>query len=75
MFCIFFFFLLLFGRPGGLSAQTNRLRRYSLLSLTRFTTLRNTYGGVIQDDREVFALPSSRFHNFLLSPKMCKDKV
>nr|DAQ90113.1 MAG TPA: hypothetical protein [Bacteriophage sp.] len=59
----------------GLSAQTNSLREYSLLSLTRFTTLRNIYGGVIQDDREVFALPRSRFHNFLLSLKMCKDKV
>nr|DAF08686.1 MAG TPA: hypothetical protein [Microviridae sp.] len=27
----------------GLSAQTNRLRRYSLLSLTRFTSLRNAF--------------------------------
>nr|DAE68289.1 MAG TPA: hypothetical protein [Microviridae sp.] len=33
------------------------------------------HSGVIRDDREVFALPRSRFHNFLLSLKMCKDKV
>lgn len=65
----------MFGRPGGLSAQTNSLREYSLLSLTRFTTLRNVYGGVVQDDRAVFALPSSRIINFSLSLKMCKDKV
>lgn len=32
-------------------------------------------GGVVQDDREVFALPSSRVINFSLSLKMCKDKV
>lgn len=52
-----------------------RFAHTRLQSLTRFTTLRNIYGGVIQDDREVFALPSSRIINFSLSLKMCKDKV
>nr|DAF08685.1 MAG TPA: hypothetical protein [Microviridae sp.] len=33
------------------------------------------HSGVIRDDRAVFALPRSQFHNFLLSLKMCKDKV
>lgn len=52
-----------------------RFAHTRLQSLTRFTTLRNIYGSVIQDDREVFALPSSRIINFSLSLKMCKDKV
>lgn len=52
-----------------------RFAHTRLQSLTRFTTLRNIYRGVIQDDREVFALPSSRIINFSLSLKMCKDKV
>lgn len=52
-----------------------RFAHTRLQSLTRFTTLRNVFGGAIQDGRAVLALPSSRIINFSLSLKMCKDKV
>lgn len=52
-----------------------RFAHTRLQSLTRFTTLRNVFGGAIQDGRTVFALPSSQVINFSLSLKMCKDKV